>query len=655
MRYLTGFAAILVLAFTPLAQGGDRLDRQREAFLAAYVDLHAGRAIRHEELRRQLADYPLAPYLDYYRLRGRLSAAHNREVEAFLQQHSDLPVQPLLRNAWLSRLASRRDWERFARHYQPTSSATLQCHALQAQAVTGKIDAAWFEQARDLWLVGHSQPGACDPVFARLYDNDALSGEDAWRRVELAMAAGNSALAGYLGRYLDNEDRDWLRHWLAVNRQPHNALRRPGFDADHPRAGLLFAHAIRAVAARNVAGAWQAIADVTSRGWLSELQLAELQRDVALRAAYSRRTEAVSWLAELPAAAIDDEVLLWRAILARGEQDWQRLLAAIDELEPAERERGEWRYWKAYALERTGEASQANRLYRGLAAERHYYAFLAADALSLPYNMNPEPVRYQASDVAALAAQPGFERALELFRLELLSDARREWRAALSGLSREQLGHAAVLAAQAGWYDRAIVTANEAGLHNALELRFPTAFRDRIEYHSRRHQLELPLTFALLRKESAFMPDAVSSAGALGLMQVMPRTGREVARRQNERLPSTQALLDIDTNLRVGSAYLREVLDRFDNNPILATAAYNAGPHRVDQWLARNPDQPPTLWIENISFRETREYVKDVLAFSAVFDWQINGRKPRRITELMYTLKETETACTAPAFSLSLC
>jgi soluble lytic murein transglycosylase len=195
-----------------------------------------------------------------------------------------------------------------------------------------------------------------------------------------------------------------------------------------------------------------------------------------------------------------------------------------------------------------------------------------------------------------------------------------------------------------GWHDRAIITANSAGLHDALDLRFPMPFRDRVEYYSMRNQLDIPFTFALLRKESAFMPDAVSSAGARGLMQVMPATGKGIARRLKEPPPSAHGLMDVETNLRFGSAYLRQVLDRFGNNAVLAAAAYNAGPRRVDDWLERNAGQPPALWIENISFRETRQYVKDVLAFASVFQWQLHGSIQRRLSDVIGVRSQHSTS-----------
>jgi soluble lytic murein transglycosylase len=473
--------------------------------------------------------------------------------------------------------------------------------------------------------------------------------------VELAMQARNRSLASYLGRYLSSADNRWLQHWLGLDAQPLNTLRRLPFDAHHPRAQPLLVHGVRRAAVSDPAAGWALLSRLPLEEILPEPELHALQRFVVLRAAFNRRPEALAWIEQLPAAAIDDDIRLWRATLVRAEQDWPKLLRAIGELSDSVAEQAEWRYWRAYALERTGERAHAYALYAQLAQERHYYGFLAADVLDLPYNMQPAPVKFSEEELAAVATRPGIMRALELFRLEMLRDARREWQAELARLDHEQRQRAALLAARYGWHDRAIVTANAAGLHDALDLRFPMPFRERVEYYSTRNRLELPLTFALLRKESAFMPDAISSAGARGLMQVMPATGREVARRLNERPPSAVGLLDVETNLRLGSAYLREVLDRFDDNPALAAAAYNAGPHRVDLWLERNAGQPPALWIENISFRETRQYVKDVLAFAAVFEWQLHGSTQRRLSEILGIERGRELACGSTTSASNYC
>lgn len=122
------------------------------------------------------------------------------------------------------------------------------------------------------------------------------------------------------------------------------------------------------------------------------------------------------------------------------------------------------------------------------------------------------------------------------------------------------------------------------------------------------------------------MKDARSSAGAMGLMQLMPETGRSTARSYNIPLRRTSQLLQPEKNIRIGSSYLKKMYQRFNNNMVLATAAYNAGPHRVDRWLPKKGSMDAALWAESIPFSETRKYVRGVLAFTTVFDWRLTER-----------------------------
>jgi soluble lytic murein transglycosylase len=326
-------------------------------------------------------------------------------------------------------------------------------------------------------------------------------------------------------------------------------------------------------------------------------------------------------------------------------QNWPRLLEAIAALPSKENQSPQWNYWRAHALAATGQQQEAQTEFTLLALERHYYGFLAADRLALPYNLNHVATAIAAEVQAQVAAQPGIVRARELFQLGLLPEARREWQAAIPRLNRAQQGQAAMLALQWGWYDRAVLTANQAGLSDDLDLRFPTPYRDRVERYSRMHRLDPHVTYAIVRQESAFRPDATSPVGALGLMQMMPQTGRQVAKRLSVEPPSRSGLLDVDTNLKFGSAYLRAMLDQYNGNLVLAAAAYNAGPRRVADWLERNADLPPTVWIEAISFYETREYVKSILAFAAVFNWRLNGESGR-LSEYLLPFGR-EPGCTA--------
>jgi soluble lytic murein transglycosylase len=297
--------------------------------------------------------------------------------------------------------------------------------------------------------------------------------------------------------------------------------------------------------------------------------------------------------------------------------------------------RGErWQYWLARALHELGQRAEAREIYVELARGRGYYAFLAADRVGTPYRIEgmatPElqDVRAQVRELPAVA------RTRELLALDRTLDARREWRDATNQMNKEQLMSAALLASDLGWLDQAIFTLARTGFWEDLELRFPVSHLEQVVGAEHRTGLDRAWILAVIRQESAFNPDARSPVGAMGLMQLMPRTAKAVATRHlGQSAPRPSQITDPQLNIRLGSTYLAHVLERLGKNPVLATAAYNAGPHRVERWL---PEQTmdADIWIELIPFGETREYVKRVLSYRAIYQHRL-GQKPERLTTTM--------------------
>ncbi|MEJ2761988.1 MAG: transglycosylase SLT domain-containing protein, partial [Gammaproteobacteria bacterium] len=282
-----------------------------------------------------------------------------------------------------------------------------------------------------------------------------------------------------------------------------------------------------------------------------------------------------------------------------------------------------WRYWRARALEQAGERKTADAIYRSLAGQRDYYGFLAADRLGIPYNLNYASLPNDVETWKAIMAMPAVIRARELYKLGMMLEARREWRDALTRMSDHQMQIAARIAADWGWDDRTILTLGRAQAYDDLVLRFPLPYEHRLKKYAKKRGLDLSWLFALTRAESAFMQDARSPTGALGLMQVMPRTGRRTARAIGFRTFHTRYLLQADKNITIGTAYLKQMYDKFNGNQILATAAYNAGPYNVARWLPESECDEPDVWIETIPFTETRKYVARILYYSSIYDWRL--------------------------------
>jgi soluble lytic murein transglycosylase len=304
----------------------------------------------------------------------------------------------------------------------------------------------------------------------------------------------------------------------------------------------------------------------------------------------------------------------------------------IEALEGNEREEPRWRYWWARATELLGEGEAAAAAYRALSSERGYYGFLAADRVGRAYAIEFLPGEPSAEAIAALTARPPVRRTRELRVLGREVDARREWNLLIAGLEPAERAVAARLAHGWGWHGPAIIAAARSDSLDDLEVRFPLAHLEQVMPLAEGLGLDPAWVLAIARQESAFFADARSPAGALGLMQVMPATGRQIARWLDLRLSSDRQLLDPELSLRFGGTYLRHLLDRWQGHPLLATAAYNAGASRAERWRPTGAAMPGDLWVELVPFRETRGYLRRVLAYTVIYEHRL-GRAPVPMSE----------------------
>ncbi len=354
---------------------------------------------------------------------------------------------------------------------------------------------------------------------------------------------------------------------------------------------------------------------------------------MTLRAAQTQHRLARELLAQLDNERVDEKLFHERVVLALRERDWDTLLRWTEGIPPAEDAvRGPWLYWRGRALEHLGRAAEAREYFERAAQQRDFYGFSAHDRLGRPYALNHAALPDDPEARLQVLRTPGVQRAHEFFALGQYTPARREWTHVLGNMTSYQMQMAATLAHSWGWYDRALVTLNKAASYDDLVVRFPLAYREGIEKYATQRGLDPAWVFSVVRQESAFVEDARSPAGALGLMQVMPATGRETARALGMRNFTASQLTHPSTNLPIGTAYLKRMLGYFDGNMVLATAAYNAGPGNVSRWLQAGGCTEPDIWIEQIPFTETRKYVQRILYFSSIYDWRL-GRDVRPIAD----------------------
>jgi soluble lytic murein transglycosylase len=600
----------------------DPLGDAREQFLDARKALNENRMDTYRKLARRLKDYPLYPYLEYWELRDRLASAGSREVQAFLKRYADQPVGIRMRRAWLYQLARSQEWKHYLDVYEGGQPAELQCYRLQAKLHTGDHESL-VDAALPLWLVGYSQDSACDPVFNYLEEQDRLTSELVWERIRLAMNNGNASLATYLAKRLPAADQAWVSLWREARKRPSSVLDSARLKQDAPITREIILYALKRVAVNDEQQAHDKWQEIRNRHAFTEAEAGRIERTIALYAGWRKHPEAHTWLAAVPGIAVDSEVREWRVRSAIRAGLWQEVLKHIAAMPADEARREEWRYWQAIALANTGQKQESRDRLAPLAQERDYHGFLAADQLRWPYVMNNQPLTYTAEELDAIRERPGMVRARELLLADLPTEARREWFHAIEGLDRNQLKLAAVLASEWGWHDSAILTVARSSDYDDLQLRFPIDHSADVERYASANQLDPGHVFAVIRTESAFNKDARSGAGAMGLMQLMPATGRSTARKYRIPLVSTKSLYEPEKNIRIGTAYLKQVMEQFDRNVVLASAAYNAGPHRVNRWLPDKDEEPAESWVAAIPFDETRKYVQRILSYAAIYDWRM--------------------------------
>jgi soluble lytic murein transglycosylase len=592
-------------------------------FAAARDAFRAGDSARLERIAPRLEGHVLEAYVEYWRLRLKIDEADPESVRTFLQSHADMPLAERLRVEWLKSLGKRGAWDLFAAEYPAHGSddAELVCYAAQSKLARdgGGAD---ISEARPLWFSGREQPESCRPVFSALLAQGTLGPADVWTRFRLAHEAGNFRLAARLAAELPLSERPSPREFERVDRSARAALARGNFRWSSTAGRELALYALDRVAQVDAAAAHEA----WSR-WAAKLPRPDRLYG-SLLVAYHGATQllpaATAWYKEAGDAPQTDSQQAWRVRAALRVGAWSEVARAIDAMPAAEAFDPAWRYWKGRALSAEGNEDDAVRLYGSLATEHSFYGLLAAEAVGAKVAPVSDPLVPEPGALAAFAAQPAVQRVLKLSALDLRPEAQREWIEVVRGMSDDRLLMAAAFAQSNGLYDRSINTAERTRLRHDFALRYPTPFQSEIEAAARDSDVDVALVYGLVRQESRFVSDIVSSSGAVGLMQLMPATARWIARRIGVE-DRTVTLRDPAGNARLGAYYLRYVLDKLDGIPVLAAAAYNAGPRRAEAWRGAVPLEG-AVYAETIPFNETRDYVKKVLANAMFYQARLGLR-----------------------------
>jgi soluble lytic murein transglycosylase len=625
-KQLSGLKYFLLLAiaqlFTPSASATSAVEQfslQRGQYQATLNAISKG----HKNDSESFSSYPLHNYLLKAQLQKKLRTLPYDEVDNFLASERETVAARQLLYSWLRVLAKKKQWQQFLSYYDSQlNSNTLRCWQLEALHQTGHSEQA-LNKTEDLWLVGKSQPKACDTPFKRWQQAGRINDSLLWQRANLAIDEKNYTLARFLISQGSAELEQYGNKLLKVNRKPSQLARQENFNPKHPYDKVIAARGLKRLANKDIKLASKLWIDYRHRYAFSQTQFDDIRQAIARQLIASNSPQAMAWLIANDPNAEDSYLLEWRIRLALKQQHWHSTQRWIKQLPQQEQQSSRWRYWLARATEQTASTEiQAMAMYRELATERTYYGFLAADILGDRYGLNHSPlsVTANADQITQIAA---IQRAHEFYQLGELTPARREWYNAISVMDPAQLNAASNLAHQWGWHQQAIQTTIKAQQWDDLAIRFPMAYQPNMLASAKVATISPDWLYAIARQESAFASDARSPVGARGLMQLMPSTAKKVA--QSMGVPYRSAdLYKPKTNISLGSEYLRQLLEDFNGNHILATAAYNAGPHRVKKWLARQQGSVEyDIWIETLPYYETRDYVQNILAFKVIYGLQM--------------------------------
>ena len=634
-------AACLFFCQSPAAQAGDPERKQfQQSWKAASRGDHAA-FLQH---RQGLEQYILFPYLQYEDLRNRRARVDPAEMASFLQQHEDWAFTAGLKTAWLKTLGRQGRWEALRTHGAESRDTVVRCYHARARIKAGMLEGVMAE-AQELWATPRSQPKECDPLFDWLRAKSGITPDLAWQRIRLAMHAGNPRLTLYLAQYIPAQERRWLERWQDLDRNRYRNLGVARNWRDEELSRMITSISLQRLARSDAIRAWTVFQQLDGRFQWSTTQRNAALREIALQAAVELAPETLEIMATLPVEAQDDQLLQWWARAALVSSEWQTLAEVISRMPTETRTDARWRYWNAAALDQTGDAAGARLIREALAREANYYGFLSADRLDQPYSICPLEPAVSDSDIGSLRARHDIARALELRKVELDNWAAAEWSLATSRLDRHGLRAAAALAFNEGWHDRAIFSLGDSGDLRYYDWRFPLLWQQQVSAEASRNGLDPAWVHGVMRSESALVETARSSAGALGLMQVTPATARQLSRRHGLAYRGSAQLKEADTNIRFGTRFMRDLLNRFNQNPVLVSGAYNAGPEAVDRWLSKRPMVPADVWIESIPYYETRDYIPRVLAFTAIYDWRIH----KQVTRVSSRMPELDSGTIKPA------
>ena len=560
-------------------------------------------------------------YLDkfsaYSEWNQHLPTSPNLKFLAFIDDKS--PLSQKLREKWLYQLARNRDWTTYSQHYQESTDISLQCYAQLALYLQGKKHAV-LGSVEKLWLNGGSQPKACSELFTLLLKNKELNEKLINQRI---------ILARYLLKQYNPPRVTDAELLMAIYQNPRRILQLQA----GPLHGEFYLYGLKRMVSINMNQALQYWQIAKTKQLLNHAQQQAFLAHVTLYKAMRNAPDTSEWFAKIEPAFYNDVLLGWQIRYALKYKQWKQVETLTQQV--ADKDNPCWKYWLARAMEARGKTVEANEIYENVAKLRHYYGFLASIRLKKDFSFvnerpisNPQTIQPYQPFTVQIKTLYTTKQTLAASRLlnDFVSELPKDDKSALIYWLDHDLQ----------WHGKSVYLSNTTELGNQLSLRFPLAYQQIVMSNAKNYHIPKELVYAIIRQESAFRDDVVSTAGAHGLMQVMPATAKAVSQHGKIAYHDKKQLFSSQTNINIGVAYLQQLAKRFDKHPILMTAAYNAGPKQVVYWLRNHPPKEIDIWIETLPWIETRNYLKNILSFYVIYQYRMK-EKPD-LTALMKPL-----------------
>jgi soluble lytic murein transglycosylase len=615
---------VFVLALPWLAHAAAGAPTADERFLAARDAAHAGDRAKLERIAPGLKGYELESYVEYWQLQPTLDKADAATIKSFLLRNDKSYLAEKLRAEWLKQLGRKGQWAEFDDEFPAVVQADqeLACYALQRRYAAG--DNGVLDETMALWLKLMEPPDSCYPLLEALIIEKRVLADGVWARVRRLFEANKLSVARYTMNYLPASQTPSVGVVAAVIDKPLPWLAKlPASIAGNRMQRELAALAINRIARHDPYTAYERLAKIESQLQASEKEWAWSQ--LGWQAAQQHLPEAREWYRRAGDAPLSDEAAQWKVRAALRAQDWGLVRATIEQMPPALAEQPVWVYWLGRAYRSGGRVEDADKLFAKIAGQPNFYGNLADEELGRIIATPPRAASLTREEIAQTAAHPGVQRALALYRVNMRGEGVKEWNWSLRGMSDRELLAASGLAERAGVYDRAIAAADRTQNEHDYSLRYLSPYSDHVRPAAKNQSLDDAWVYGLMRQESRFVTSAKSNVGASGLMQLMPATARWVAKKIGLKDFRQAQVNDTRTNVLLGTTYMRLVMESLDNHPVLASAAYNAGPGRARKWRANTPLEG-AVYAETIPFNETRDYVKKVMSNSVYYSTLFDGK-----------------------------